>query len=160
MGEAAGQHEQQGASRRAVPLAGHYRHHHGAHAAVASAPAAAGLVSVSSAQHVRLRPEVQEDGSWICRLQGLLYFGSVREFTERLAPSRAPDLVIVDFKEARVCDFSSIEAINSLAGRYAAAGKQLKLRHLSPECRKILGDAGRLVEVDIIEDPHYTIAKL
>ena len=113
-----------------------------------------------SAQHVRLRPEEQPDGSWVCHLQGLLYFGSVREFSERLAPSRVPDSVIVDFLEARVCDYSSIEAINALAERYQAAGKQLRLRHLSPECRKLLRNAEHLVEVDIIEDPHYTIAKI
>ena len=128
--------------------------------AVVSGVIASALVFAwKSAHHVRLRPEVQEDGSWHCHLQGLLYFGSVREFSERLAPSGAPDLVIVDFREARVCDYSSIEAINSLAERYAAAGKQLKLRHLSFECRKLLKNADRLVEVDIIEDPSYTIAK-
>ena len=113
-----------------------------------------------SAQHVRIRPETQEDGSWVCHLQGLLYFGSVREFSERLAPGGAPDLVVIDFLEARVCDYSSIEAINNLAERYQAAGKQLRLRHLSPECRKLLKNAAHLVEVDIIEDPHYTIARV
>jgi len=129
-------------------------------AVVAGVIVAALVFAWKSAQHVRLRPEVQPDGSWVCRLQGLLYFGSVREFSERLAPSRAPDLVVVDFLEARVCDFSSIEAINSLAERYQAAGKQLRLRHLSPECRKLLKNAAHLVEVDIIEDPHYQVAKI
>jgi SulP family sulfate permease len=113
-----------------------------------------------SAQHVRLRPEKLPDGSILYHLQGLLYFGSVREFSERLAPSNAPDLVIVDFLEARVCDYSSIEVINSLAERYKAAGKQIKLRHLSPECAKMLKDAEHLVEIDIIEDPHYSVAQI
>ena len=112
-----------------------------------------------SAQHVRLRPEKQADGSLLYHLQGLLYFGSVREFSERLAPGDAPDLVIVDFLEARVCDYSSIEVINSLAERYKAAGKQIKLRHLSPECAKMLKDAEHLVEIDII-DPHYSVAEI
>jgi SulP family sulfate permease len=113
-----------------------------------------------SAQHVRIRAEVQEDGSWVCHLQGLLYFGSVREFSERLAPSQVPDLVVIDFLEARVCDFSSIEAIHSLAERYTAAGKRLRLRHLSPACRQLLRNAEQIIEVDIIEDPHYTVARL
>lgn len=66
----------------------------------------------------------------------------------------------MDFLDARVCDYSSIEAINSLAERYEAAGKKLRLRHLSPECRKLLRNAQKLVEVDIIEDPVYTVAKI
>lgn len=129
-------------------------------AVLAGVIASALVFAWKSAQHVRLRPEVQDDGSWLCKLQGLLYFGSVREFSERLAPSKAPDLVVVDFLEARVCDYSSIEAINNLAERYASAGKQLKLRHLSPECRKLLRNAAHLVEVDIIEDPIYHVAKI
>ncbi|MFV1995184.1 MAG: SulP family inorganic anion transporter, partial [Verrucomicrobiales bacterium] len=66
---------------------------------------------------------------------------------------------IIDFKDGRVCDYSSIEAINALAERYKKAGLSLHLRHLSPECRKMIHDAGELVEVDIIEDPRYTIAR-
>lgn len=129
-------------------------------AVVAGVIVSALVFAWKSAQHVRLRPEVQEDGSWVCHLQGLLYFGSVREFSERLAPAQAPHLVVVDFLEARVCDFSSLEVIRSLAERYQAAGKQLRLRHLSPECRQLLRDAEHLVEVDIIEDPHYHVAKI
>jgi len=129
-------------------------------AVVAGVIVSALVFAWKSAQHVRLRPEKQEDGSLLYHLQGLLYFGSVREFSERLAPAQAPDLVIIDFKEARVCDYSSIEAINSLAERYKAAGKKLKLRHLSTECRKMLKNAAHLVEVDIIEDPKYTVAKI
>jgi SulP family sulfate permease len=35
------------------------------------------------------------------------------------------------------------------------------LRHLSPECAKLLENAGRLVEVEVAEDdPHYTIARV
>ncbi len=113
-----------------------------------------------SAKHVRLRPEDREDGVRIYHLHGLLFFGSVREFSERLAPSLAPDDVIIDFKEARVCDFSSIEAINSIAERYTKAGKKLRIRHLSPQCRELLSSAKNLIEVDIIEDPHYDVARI
>lgn len=129
-------------------------------AVLAGVIASALVFAWKSSQHVRLRAETQEDGSWICHLQGLLYFGSCREFAERLAPSRAPELVVVDFLEARVCDYSSIEAIHSLAERYSAAGKRLKLRHLSPDCRRLLANAEHLVEVDIIEDPRYAVAQV
>ena len=114
-----------------------------------------------SAKHVRLRPQDTEDGARIYNLQGLLFFGSVREFSERLSPQNDPDEVIIDFKEARVCDFSSLEALSALTERYKKAGKRIRLRHLSTECQKLLTTAGSLVEVEVAEDdPHYTIARL
>jgi len=114
-----------------------------------------------SAQHVRLFPQTQEDGSRVYNLQGLLYFGSVREFADRLSPKEDPDEVIIDFKEARVCDFSSLEALSSITDRYKKAGKRLRLRHLSPECQKLLKDAGSLVEIEMAEDdPNYRLARI
>ena len=114
-----------------------------------------------SAQHVRLFPRNQEDGSRVYNFQGLLYFGSVREFAERLSPTEDPDEVIIDFKEARVCDFSSLETLSSVTDRYKKAGKRLRLRHLSPECQKLLKDAGSLVEIEVAEDdPSYRLARI
>ena len=114
-----------------------------------------------SAHHVRILPHDLEDGSRVYNLQGVLYFGSVREFSERLSPSKDPDEVIIDFKGARVCDFSSMEALNGLTERYKKAGKRIRLRHLSPECQKMLTTAGSLVEVEVAEDdPHYTLTSI
>jgi len=114
-----------------------------------------------SAQHVRLNPTDLDDGTRIYNLQGVLYFGSVREFAERLSPANDPDQVIIDFYEARVADYSSLEALNAITERYRKAGKRLRLRHLSPECAKMITSAGNLVEIEVAEDdPHYTIARI
>jgi len=114
-----------------------------------------------SAQHVRLNPHDTDSGTRIYNLQGVLYFGSVREFSERMSPATDPDEVIIDFKEARVADYSSLEALNAITERYRKAGKRLRLRHLSPECQKMITTAGRLVVVEVAEDdPHYRIAKI
>ncbi len=114
-----------------------------------------------SAHHVTLHPVDQEDGSRIYNLHGLLYFGSVREFSERMSPAKDPEDVIIDFKDAKVCDYSSMEALSALTERYKKAGKRVRLRHLSPECAKLLENAGSLVEVEVAEDdPHYTIARV
>ncbi len=66
--------------------------------------------------------------------------------------------MIIDFADARVVDHSGLEAIDSLAERYLRAGKELHLRHLSPECRDLLDKAGSLVEVNREEDPRYHVA--
>ena len=114
-----------------------------------------------SAKHVRILADDSQEGVRIYNLQGLLYFGSVREFSERLSPVKDPDEVIIDFKEARVCDYSSLEALSVLSERYKNAGKRLRLRHLSPECAKLLKDAGTLVEVEVAEDdPHYSLTQM
>jgi SulP family sulfate permease len=114
-----------------------------------------------SAKHVRLNPHDTEPGKRIYNLQGVLYFGSVREFAERMSPATDPDEVIIDFKEARVADYSSLEALNAITERYRKAGKRLRLRHLSPECQKKITSAGRLVVVEVAEDdPHYSVAKI
>lgn len=114
-----------------------------------------------SAQHVRLNPHDREDGTRVYNLQGMLYFGSVREFAERLSPSEDPDEVIIDFMEARVVDFSSLDILNSITERYRKAGKRLRLRHLSPECQKMITTAGTLVVVEVAEDdPHYSVTHI
>ncbi|WFB36420.1 SulP family inorganic anion transporter [Kiritimatiellota bacterium B12222] len=114
-----------------------------------------------SARHVTLHPVDQEDGSRIYNLHGLLFFGSAREFSERMSPTSDPDNVIIDFKDAKVCDYSSMEALSALTERYNKAGKRVRLRHLSPECAKLLDDAGSLVEIEVAEDdPHYTIVRV
>lgn len=114
-----------------------------------------------SAKHVRLRRDDSQEGVRIYNLQGVLYFGSVREFAERLVPSNDPDEVIIDFKEARVADFSSLEALNALTERYKSAGKRIRLRHLSPACAKMIDSASSLVTVEVADDdPHYEPANL
>ncbi len=114
-----------------------------------------------SAQHVRMNPHDEPDGTRIYRLQGVLYFGSVREFSERLSPATDPDNVIIDFKEARVADYSSLEALNAITERYRNAGKTLHLRHLSPECRQMIRAAGNLVDIEVAEDdPHYHVVNI
>ena len=114
-----------------------------------------------SAKHIRLFPKDLDDGSRVYTLHGLLYFGSVREFAERLSTANDPDEVIIDFKDARVCDFSSLEMLSSVTERYKKAGKRVQMRHLSPECQLLLKDAGSLVEIVMADDdPHYTVARI
>jgi len=101
---------------------------------------------------------VDEQGSKHYVLNGPLFFGSVHTFNSLFDPKNDPDDVIVDFADARVYDHSGLEAIDSVAERYVRAGKTLHLKHLSDECHHLLKKAGDLVEVNVIEDPHYHVA--
>jgi len=81
----------------------------------------------------------------------------VQLFTSKFDVENDPDEIIIDFRESRVADHSGIEAINQLAKKYEQAGKKICLFHLSPDCRKLIDKAEKLIRVDIMEDPEYTV---
>jgi SulP family sulfate permease len=110
------------------------------------------------AKHIYINRREDRDGTVTYELNGPLFFGSVRNFSELFDPKSDPDCVILEFKNSRVYDHSAIEAIDSLALRYIKQGKTLKLRHLSEECKLLLKNADDLMESDVKEDPHYHVA--
>ncbi len=112
-----------------------------------------------SAKRIRARKYTDEQGIRHYEIFGPLFFASVAAFTEKFDVAGDPHEVIVDFRESRVADMSGIEALNKLTERYRAAGKILRLRHLSPDCRQLLRNAEGLIEVNILEDPAYRIAE-
>jgi len=111
-----------------------------------------------NASRIRASTRLNSQGGKEYELQGPLFFGSVTSFRDLFDPENDPDDVVVDFRLSRVADHSGLEAIDTLAERYERRGKRLHLRHLSPECRKLLRRAKDLVEVNVIEDPDYHIA--
>ena len=110
------------------------------------------------AKHVRLESDMDADGRKLYRAYGTLFFASVTEFLQQFSPQDDPDQVEIDFRGARLMDHSAIEAVNTLADRYTRAGKQLKLRHLSPDCLELLDRARSMIEVNYREDPKYRVA--
>lgn len=110
------------------------------------------------ASHINAEQTTDENGSRVYKVNGPLFFGAVSHFLELFDVNKDPDDVIIDFANSRVCDHSAIEAIDTLAERYIAAGKQLHLRHLSLECKTLMKRAGDMIEVNLIEDPEYHIA--
>ncbi|WP_260999156.1 SulP family inorganic anion transporter [Thalassolituus hydrocarboniclasticus] len=110
------------------------------------------------AKHISARTRIQENGAKVYELFGPLFFGSVANFKELFEPENDPDVVIIEFRSSRVADHSALEAIDSIAERYLALGKELHLRHLSEECRSMLKKAGNLCDVNVIEDPNYRVA--
>ncbi len=109
-------------------------------------------------KHIVADVSTNEYGSKIYQLHGVLFFGTTQEFRDLFTPGEDPDDVVIDFYFSRVYDQSGLEAINTLAERYIKLGKRLHIRHLSADCQKLLDKAGKLVEANISEDPHYHIA--
>ena len=107
--------------------------------------------------HAHTRDSVTETGAKVYEIQGPLFFGSAAGFTELFDIENDPDAVIADFARSRVVDQSALQAIEAVASKYEAAGKSIKLRHLSPDCHRLLKKAGHLV-VDSDDDPDYQLA--
>ncbi len=111
-----------------------------------------------NAKQIRARKYVDEKGVKHYELFGPLFFGSVTAFGEKFDVHNDPEAVIIDFAESRVVDMSAIEALNKITERYDKVGKKVHLRHLSPDCRKLLAKADEIIEVNILEDPTYKVA--
>ncbi|HEX8659043.1 MAG TPA: SulP family inorganic anion transporter, partial [Hymenobacter sp.] len=111
-----------------------------------------------NAKRIRARKYVDAAGVRHYEIFGPLFFGSVQAFGEKFDVAGDPNEVVIDFRESRVADMSAIEALNKLTERYHRAGKTVHLRHLSPDCRKLLGKANSIIDVNILEDPLYTVA--
>jgi SulP family sulfate permease len=107
--------------------------------------------------HAVTRESTTDEGAKVYEIQGPLFFGSADGFAELFDVAGDPDLVIVDFKDSRVVDQSALQAIEAVAAKYEAAGKQIKLRHLSRDCHRLLTKAGHLM-VDSDDDPDYALA--
>ena len=110
------------------------------------------------AKHINVKTYSDEKGWKVYELEGSLFFASVAEFQTLFSPNDDPDQVVVEFRRARVVDHSALEAIDALASRYEKAGKSLHLRHLRPDCLELLSKARGMVEVNVLEDPHYRVA--
>lgn len=107
---------------------------------------------------ITARTILEEDGTKIYVLDGPLFFGSTKNFSELFKVNKDPQNVVIDFLNSHVHDYSAIEAINSLTSKYLSKGKEIHLKHLSPECRELLRNAEKIVEVNIVEDPNYHVA--
>ena len=106
---------------------------------------------------IHAKSSTDEEGKKIYELDGPLFFGSVTSFNEQFDVENDPEVVVIDFKDARVMDSSGSEAIDALTDKYKKAGKKLSLRHLSEDCKKTLHSAGPFCTYEE-DDPTYKVA--
>jgi SulP family sulfate permease len=114
-----------------------------------------------NATKIRARKRFKDDGTKIYEIWGPLFFGSVTGFNEKFEVKNDPDYVEIDFVESRVSDHSAIEAISGIVEKYHQAGKTIKLKHLSKECKILLykrDDKFHDIIIEDIEDPRYHLA--
>jgi len=113
-----------------------------------------------NATMIRARKRVKEDGTKVYEIWGPLFFGSIQNFSSKFDVQSDPDIIEIDFIESRVSDHSGIEAIENLIQKYQTLNKQVKLTHLSPECKTLLLKANPVLDNSIeasIDDPRYYV---
>ena len=110
-----------------------------------------------NAKRIRAKKYIDEKGSKHYEIYGPLFFGSISTFNDKFDVHGDPDDVIIDFSESKIVDMSAIEAVNALTERYLKSGKKIHLRHLSADCQKLLKNADKIIEVNVLEDPTYHI---
>ena len=114
-----------------------------------------------NATMIRARKRIKEDGTKVYEIWGPLFFGSITAFNEKFAIKTDPEMIEIDFIEARISDHSAIEAIFALVEKYQVAGKKVTLKHLSEDCKVLLYKASPIfkgvIEEDI-DDPRYHLA--
>ena len=111
----------------------------------------------NNARRIHAKTYTTPEGAKVYQVQGPLFFGSSEGFAELFNVREDPSEVIVDFADSRVVDQSALQAIETIAGKYEAAGKRVQLRHLSRDCHRLLKKAGHLA-IDSDDDPDYQVA--
>lgn len=118
------------------------------------------VFSWESALRIRARKRIKEDGTKVYEIWGPLFFGSTKMFVSKFDVKNDPDQVEIDFVESRVSDYSGIEAISGIVEKYHKAGKEVRLKHLSTDCKKLLNKADdkyRSIILEKIDDPRYHV---
>ena len=118
---------------------------------------AALVFSWDNAKRIRARKHIDKDGVKHYEIYGPLFFGSISVFNEKFDVQEDPTKIIIDFAESRVVDMSAIEALNKITERYREAGKKVQLKHLSRDCSRLLKNAEKIIDVDVLEDPTYKL---
>jgi SulP family sulfate permease len=131
-------------------------------AVIAGVIVSALVFSWENAKRIRARKRMRDDGTKVYEIWGPLFFGSISAFNQKFDVKNDPEHVEIDFVESRVSDHSAIEAIFCLVNKYKAAGKSVKLKHLSGDCKVLLYKSSpmfRDVIVEAIDDPRYHLAE-
>jgi len=118
------------------------------------------VFSWENAKRIRARKHIQDDGTKVYEIFGPLFFGSIQAFNNKFDIKNDPEKVVIDFMESRVSDHSALEAIFNLIQKYDTEGKQLRIKHLSEDCKALMVKASpKLANVieDAVDDPRYYV---
>jgi len=92
----------------------------------------------SNATRIKARRYTDADENVVYEIHGPLFFGSASDFQLLFSPADDTNETTVDLKYTYLHDYSAISAVETVAGKYSEAGKEIHLVNLSPSCRALL----------------------
>ena len=118
------------------------------------------VFSWENAKRIRARKHTTADGIKVYEIWGPLFFGSIQAFNDKFDVKNDPEKIEIDFIESKVSDHSGIEAVRGIVNKYEDAGKTVILKHLSPDCKKLLIKRNikfeQIIKTDS-DDPRYHV---
>lgn len=90
-------------------------------------------------------------------IKGPIFFASTANFKEIFNYNLDVDTVVIDFRQSRLTDQSAIIAVDEVTKRYQNNGVDVLLSHLSSDCRELLDENSKFIDVDILENPYYRV---
>lgn len=108
-----------------------------------------------NARRIRARKSINPDGSKLYEIYGPLFFGSTTAFLEKFDVADDPDSIIIDFKESRIADMSALDALKKITDKYRSQNKNVKIKNLSRDSRRMIGQASGFLEITLHEDDSH-----
>ncbi len=109
------------------------------------------VFSWDNAIRIRVKKYTDKNDIKHYEISGPLFFGSALLFQENFTPRTDPQEVMIDFKNSRVVDHSGLEVLQKLTDRYTKLNKRVSIQNLSPDCVKLLGNAGSMIKLNFHE---------
>jgi hypothetical protein len=92
-------------------------------------------------------------------VHGIIFFGSTTKFLTLFDADNDPDHIRIVFESGFVCDYSALEALNSLGERYGKINKEVSIVKLKPGCRQIVQQSHSLFVLGVVSEPEVTLPK-
>jgi sulfate permease, SulP family len=120
--------------------------------AVASGVIVSSLVFAwKKSERIKCQKFTDDNGHNHYQLSGPLFFGSVKSFQELFNPKEDSEKIFIDFRDSRMCDYSSIEVINNIANKYKLQDKEVYIQNLSPDCIDIVDKASHILKAKVVK---------
>lgn len=105
-----------------------------------------------NAKMIRARKVLTENGEKHYFIHGPLFFGSAGTFAQKFDFASDPQEIVIDFQESRIVDMSALEALKKVQDRYQSLGKNMKLRHVNDDGRRLIENTKGILTIDFIQD--------
>lgn len=93
---------------------------------------------VAKISKIHIHSTESEEGTWVYRIKGQIFFASVTDFIHAFHQSKDLQSVVIDLSEARIWDVSGVAAIERVKEKYRVAGVQVEVIGMDMASQKLV----------------------